>query len=123
MSENVNKDTINEKEFDAAVAAAKVAKGTYTHVFAKPFTYKNEEINQLHFDFESLTGRDYLNIEAEVRMIDGLNALVASMCTPFMMSMAAKACGKGRDIFDNMPLKDMSRIRTAARDFLLSSEL
>ena len=119
MSEN----TIGAKEFDEAKAEAKSAIGGYTHTFKKPFSWQGNEYTSLHFDFENLTGRDMINIEKEIAMTEGVNVIVPALSTPFLLAMAARACGLGADALQNMAISDANAIRSKARNFLLNSEL
>lgn len=120
MSEN---NAIDSKEFEEAKVQAKTAAGGYTHTFKKPFVYMEKEHTSLHFDFESLTGRDMINIEKEIAITEGINVVVPVLSTPFLLAMAARACGLGVDVLQAMPISDANAIRTKARNFLLNSEL
>ena len=62
---------IDNKQLKAAQAEAATATDTYTHVFKKPFTYEDKTYEQLTLDFGSLTGRDFMAIDREVREREG----------------------------------------------------
>lgn len=114
---------INEKELDEAVHEAENEGGLVIVKLKKPVVYNGKNIDTLTFDFDSLTGADGLNIEAELQAI-GKMAIVPAFSGDYLVRMAAKACTEkiGHDIFDLMSLRDYNRIRSAARSFLLASE-
>ena len=103
----------------------------YTHKLARPFTYENKTVEQLDFDFGSLTGMDTLAIEAELnhRL---KNLMYPHLSWEFMTLMAVRACTT-RDANDMrvvdekflkaLPMRDYNRIMGAARNFLLASGL
>jgi hypothetical protein len=99
------------------------AAGSYTHTFKSPFAYMGKEYAELRFDWDSLTGNDALNIEAEMAAL-GKPVVVPAFSGDYLIRMAAKACAVqiGADAFGLMKLSDYNRIRTAARSFLLTSE-
>lgn len=133
MSDTINNKpdiTIDPKEYKAAIRAAtrSVDLNTYTHHFKRPFKFvsgaEERTVDDLTFDFGSLTGRDSLNIEAELQSL-GKPVVVAEMSGEYLIRMAARACTEkiGADSLANMPLSDFNRIRGRARSFLLHSEL
>ena len=119
-------ETETEVEADAEVEAAVVVEDegyTFTHKFREPFVYMGKGYTVLHFDWGSLIGADSLAIEAELAAL-GVPVLVPSLSAPYLIRMAAKACTDriGADAFELMPLRDFTKIRNAARSFLLASE-
>lgn len=102
---------------------AKKNVGFYEHTFRKPVEYNGETIEKLSFDFDKLTGADAQNIDDELQAL-GKVALVPSVSGVYLIRMAAKACTSnvGADIFDIMSMADYNRIKTAARNFLMSAE-
>jgi len=107
--------------------------GKYTHVFAEPFEWQGERYERLTFNWESLSGRDFIQLDAEARRRRGAPSLEANdYPIPYLAGMAARACternenGKralGTDAFDAMPGKDCLRICRQARLFLAVSAL
>ena len=103
----------------------------YTHKLARTFTYENKTVEQLDFDFGSLTGMDTLAIEAELnhRL---KNLMYPHLSWEFMTLMAVRACTT-RDannmrmvdekLLKALPMRDYNRIVGAARNFLLASGL
>lgn len=82
---------IDNKQLKAAQAEAATATDTYTHVFKKPFTYEDKTYEQLTLDFGSLTGRDFMAIDREVREREGRVPIVPVYDTSFLMRMVCRA--------------------------------
>ena len=107
--------------------------GTYTHVFTKPFHWLGEDYERLTFDWESLTGKDCTQIDAETRRKRASASLEANdYPIAYLEGMAARACterngdGKrviGADALEAMPAQDCLRICRQARVFLAVSAL
>lgn len=125
-----NMPTINADEFSVAETEAEKAKEeaqeggfSYTHLFSKPFTYMKVTYTELRFDWDSLIGRDAIEIENELQALR-IAVVAPALSGPFLLRMAARACTEkiGADAFELMPLHDYNRIRNAARSFLLASE-
>jgi len=114
---------IDADEFSVAKKEAESTAGTFTHTFRKPFAYMGKTYTELRFDWESLTGRDSLAIEAELQAL-GTPVIVPTFSGAYLIRMAAKACTEkiGADAFELMPLSDYNKIRSAARSFLLAAE-
>lgn len=94
--------------------------GVYTHVFKKPFEYAGQTYTELTFNFERLTGRDMVSIEAEMQS-NNEYAIAPEISRNFQSKMAAKAGGIGSDVLDAMSMKDFNKITSAARNFLLDT--
>ena len=94
--------------------------GAYTHTFRRPFTYEGKTYKTLQFDFESLSGRDMVAIEAEMQA-NSEYAIAPEISTSFQSKMAARAAGIGSDVIEAMPINDFNRIAGAARRFLLDT--
>ena len=126
LTDEQAQDEVMEKE-----QAAQPDPALYTHKLEKPFTYENKTVNELHFDFGTLTGADTIAIEAELnhRM---KNLMYPHLSWEFMTLMAVRACttrdGNGLRVVDEkllkaLPMRDYNRIVGAARNFLLGSGL
>lgn len=97
----------------------------YTIKLRRPVHYDGQEIAELHFDFDSLTGQDSREVQRELNR-KGISVLVQSVTEEFMRPMAARACtdelndGRkiGADIFDLMAVGDVNRILARLRRFL-----
>ena len=90
-NENIVPDIIDEKEFDEAVEKAKDAPSLVTVKFGKPVSYNGKDYTELSFDFESLTGRDALNIDADLAMA-GKITLMKETNEHYLVRFAACAC-------------------------------
>ena len=92
----------------------------YTHEFSNPFTYEGKTFDTITFDWGSLTGKDNLAIEAEMRDL-GISLIAAELSSDYLIRMAARACTTNIsfDAFAAMPLRDFNNIRSSARRFLL----
>jgi len=115
---------VDGEELAAAEAgAAENTAATFTHKFKRPFSYMGKTYKELRFDWDSLTGRDGLAIEAELQAL-GMPVVVPALSGAYTIRMAAKACTEkiGSDAFEQMGMRDYNRIRSAARSFLLASE-
>ena len=102
--------------------------GTYTHRLKKPFTFDGKTVEEMHFDFDSLTGADTLAISAEMnRRFKKL--VLPHLSWGFMTLMAVRACtdrdGKGirlvnEKLLQALPMRDYNTIVGKVRDFLLT---
>lgn len=134
MSDNIKKfpESAGEMAQEALEAAAMTANipdgesgaensvGVYSHKFKKPFAYEGKTYEKLEFNFERLTGRDMVSIEAE--MTDNNEyALAPEISRNFQAKMAARAAGIGSNVLDAMPIVDFNRITNACRRFLLDT--
>ena len=83
----------------------------------KTVMYNGEEVTELAFDFDKLTGADALNIEEEL-VSRGKTMYYGD--ANYLILMAAKACTKpvGRDFFNKISIIDFERIKNRARFFL-----
>lgn len=115
---------VNPDEFAQAEKKASQSKSVYTHSFRNPVTYQGAAYDELQFDWGKLTGGDALAIENEMQAL-GMAVIVPTFSGEYLIRMAARACTVkiGADIFKQMPIGDYNRIRSAARSFLLKSEL
>lgn len=113
---------IDEDEMEAAKEEASDA-GTYTHVLKKPFSYEGQEVSELHFDWEELTGKDSLAIERELQALNR-PVVVREISGEYQIRLAARACRENIsvDFLKALPLKECNRILNAARSFLLFAE-
>ena len=116
---------IDNKQLNAAQVEAATSTDTYTHVFKKPFTYEDKTYEQLTLDFGSLTGRDFMAIDREVREREGRVPIVPVYDTSFLMRMVCRASKEKID-YDTIvaaPFAEFNAIRDKARSFLLRTEM
>lgn len=103
----------------------------YTHIFAKPFMFKEVSYDMLTFHWGVLTGKDHLEIGAELRM-RGIAFRPETHQYPaeYLVGMAVRACkdADGKNVldstaFNSMSFQDCSRILAMARNFLTAAGL
>ena len=129
QKETTTKDEM--EQVDQVEAALKDAPdpGTYTHRLKKPFTFDGKTVEEMHFDFDSLTGADTLAISAEINR-RFKNLVLPHLSWEFMTLMAVRACTdrdeKGirlvnEKLLQALPMRDYNTIVGKVRDFLLTS--
>lgn len=123
MDNITNINSMDEEELEQAKEEAKKAENLFTLKLKKPLSYEGTEYTELSFDFDSLTGRDSLNVERELA-IRGIQVAVPAFSGEYIIRIAAKACTSpiGSDAFELMSLKDYNRMRSKVRNFLMGSE-
>lgn len=105
---------------EAEKKAAERDVGVYTHTFKRPFVYCDVTYTELTFDFEHLTGRDMVAIDAEMQA-NGEMLMAAEASRSCQSKIAARAAGIGADVVEAMPLGDFNRITNAVRNFLIET--
>lgn len=119
MSENKVITEVKETEVaNATVESANV--GVYVHKFKKPFEYEGNKYTSITFRFDELKGKDMIAIENEMTAQNEI-VFAPEISASFLCRMAAKAGGIGSDVIEAMPIGDFSKIKNAARNFLLSA--
>lgn len=95
----------------------------FTHKLKKPMNFHGEEIKEIEFDLESLTGNDY--IEAERRFGEHYQNKVTPLLElnkEYQMIIASLAAKKPVELFKAMPIKDLSKITIKVQNFLLNAD-
>lgn len=127
MAKNTVTEELNEEEKNAVNEAADkitddfTSGGVWTCVLKKPVQYQGEEIKELEFDFNSLTGADALNIEDELRDSNVILYVSEIASAEYLIRVAARACRRnigGADFFKRMSIVDFNRIKIKTRLFL-----
>ena len=87
----------------------------------KPLDYNGHIYESLTFDLESLTGKDSMEVEAELMQRKKGAVIVGALNNDYILGIAAKACKEpiGSDAFLTMSLKDFNKVKEAVRNFLL----
>ena len=123
-------DTAGQAEKLEAEAKTEEDVSTYTHTFSKPFSYEGVTYEKLTFNWDSLSGRDSVSIERELRR-RGLTTVLAEYTPEYLAAMAARACTYRNDdgfrtitadALYAMPLREFRKLCGAARRFLMRSE-
>ena len=112
-----------------AEAKAQADLETYTHKLQRPFTWEGRRVEELHFDWGSLTGQDYVAVE-DTLLRRGVTLVMPEYTGGFLCGMAVRACtdvdkDKGGARFvdegflQGLPLREYKAILGRARGFLL----
>lgn len=113
---------VNETTENKEIAEA-VSENDYDWVWklTKPITYNGEEISELRFNFEKITGQDAIEIETELMNLGKLSMYSQVSNINYIIRVAARACEKpiGTDIFSLVSISDFNTIRTHTQLFLL----
>ena len=83
-------DSAAQAERLEASARSEADSGTYTHVFKRPFTHGGVTYEHLTFDWESLSGKDSVAIERELRGVN-VTVVLAEFTPEYLAAMAARA--------------------------------
>lgn len=87
----------------------------------KPLDYNGKIYESISLDLEGLTGKDSMEVEAELMQRKKVAVIYGAMNNDYLMGIAAKACREplGSDAFLAMSLKDYNKIKDIVRNFLL----
>ena len=118
MSEN--KALAEVKATEVETATPETNAGTYVHNFKKPFKYEGNTYTSITFCFDDLKGKDMIVIENEMTEQNEI-VFAPEISASFLCRMAARAGGIGSDAIEAMPIADFSKIKNAARNFLIST--
>ena len=132
-TEEKNVQGIAEEELNAAQAEADkeasetkkpVDNGKRIVILKKPIERLGTVYKELHFDFDKLTGKDSMAVEAEIEKTTGLTVVAPALNLDYLIRISAKACDEpiGWDDILNMNLSDFNHIRNIARNFMLRSD-
>lgn len=107
-------NVVNTEEEDLSV---------WTWKLSKPTTYNGEEISELKFNFNKLTGKDATDVENELMRIGKLAIYGQASNINYILRMAARACEKpiGIDLFDIVGVRDFDVLRTHTQLFLTNT--
>lgn len=89
---------------------------------SEPIVYNGEEIKELHFNFNKLTGLDAIEIEDELQRTGKITMYSQVTNVHFITRAAARACTKpvGIDIFGVIPMPDFEHLRNKVQLFLIN---
>ena len=126
MADPKNNNAIDEEELNAAQADAEspADSGKRIVILKKPFEYLGTTYKELHFDSDSLTGKDSLEVEDEIEKTTHMTVVAPALNLEYLIRISARACSEpiGRDDILNMNLADFNHIRNMARNFMLRSD-
>ncbi len=98
---------------------------SYTHEFAKPFTYGGNTVEKLTFHWDALTGRDSIAIDRELTRTSGGQG-VQNFGREHMALIAVRACSARnendvrivtKDFMEALPIVDFEEITAMGRLF------
>ncbi len=95
--------------------------GVYNHTFKTPFEYEGKKYKTICFNFNKMTGQDFISVENEM-MNKNEYALDPILSRSYLSKLASKASGIPSDIIEAMPARDFKKITDAARNFLADME-
>lgn len=121
IKKNDPMDTIGE-EIEAAKKQAQAdTVEHFTLHLTKPFNWEGNDYTEMEFDFDGMTGADFINIEAELQS-QGYGVIAPEFSTMFLMTMTMRCCKQpiGTDSIEKLPFPVFCRLRSKARSFLLN---
>lgn len=95
--------------------------GAYTHEFKTPFEYEGQKYKTMCFNFEGLTGADFIAVENEM-MSNSEFAIDPTMSRSYLSKLASRASGIPSNVIETMPARDFKKITDAVRNFLADLE-
>lgn len=88
--------------------------------FKKPYIFEGETHNRIDLSgLEDMTGRDFIQIEKEVRQL-GINNLNPETTAEGAYTYAARAAGVPFEFFEKLPLKEARKTKAVVVNFLWS---
>lgn len=122
--DEADKEAVESTEEKNDVPEKKQDSGKRIMILKKPINYMGTEYKELHFDFDKLTGKDSLEVEAEIEKTTNVIVITPSLNLEYLIRISARACSEpiSRDDILNMNLSDFNHIRSMARNFMLRSE-
>lgn len=118
-------DKIKEKNRPKTIQELREETRSYTHEFDRPFTYNGITVEKLTFNWDSLTGRDSINIEREMTLLSGGKG-VQNFGREHMMLIAVRACSArnednkrfvDKSFMEGLPIVDFEEITAMGRLF------
>lgn len=91
--------------------------GTVDVKLSRPFEWCGKTYEELHMDFEGLTGRDMEAIDDEIGVM-GLRGMMPAYSRMYQRMLASRASGVPSDVIEHLPLVDYNAVVTAAQNFL-----
>lgn len=95
--------------------------GVYNHTFKTTFECQGNKYKTMCFNFNKLTGQDFIAVENEM-MNKNEYALDPALSRSYLSKLASRAGGIPSDVIESMPARDFKKITDAARNFLTDME-
>lgn len=96
-------------------------KKSSTYTLSKPITVDGQLYSELNFDFDSLTAKDMISIDQSLQTDGIIVANMAELSKSYLIYVAARAAKINVKIFEELSLKDATRITAIAQTFLLQA--
>lgn len=95
-----------------------------TFTLLKPITFQGKEVKEIELDLAALTGMDMIAAEREfIRSApDNERVSLKELSKEYQTLMAARASKMPVEFFDQLGLKDFSRVTIKVQRFLLELE-
>jgi len=94
----------------------------YLVKFNKPYIFEGQEYTELDLSgLEDLTAKDMTEVDQQC-LKNGIAYMQAEMSLPFLMRLAAKASKKPLEFFDNMKIKESTKVKNRVMSFLYSMD-
>lgn len=122
--EELNKAQSDADKEEQDAVQKNIDSGKRIVILKKPLNVLGTEYKELHFDFDSLTGKDSIAVETEIEMTTHVTVITPALNLEYLIRISVKACQEpiSRDDIVNMNLSDFNHIRNIARNFMLRSD-
>ena len=118
---SAQEDADNEEKDDAA---KNNDSGIRIVILKKPINVMGTEYKELHFDYNSLTGKDSIAVEEEIEKTTHVTVITPALNLDYLIRISVRACTEpiSRTDIINLNLSDFNHIRSMARNFMLRSD-
>ncbi len=128
MNDNINTtsaETAKEIEVAEREDAAFGEAVSFVLELSKEIEINGAKTKRLYFNFDKLTGEDFLKIENEMGDTLGRMVITPEFSSDFLIRMAARACTEkiGHDILQTLSIRDFNVLRKRCRSFLINAGL
>ena len=123
----IDEEELNAAQDDAEKEETEVKNqdsGKRIVILRKPINVLGTEYKELHFDYNSLTGKDSIAVEDEIEKTSRVTVITPALNLEYLIRISVRACTEpiSRDDIVNMNLSDFNHIRSMARNFMLRSD-
>ncbi|MBH0342740.1 hypothetical protein ABB08_11290 [Paenibacillus larvae] len=91
------------------------------YTLSRPFSFEGKEYTELLLDFDSLSGRDLLSCESQLKtVVDKTDFIpMKEISKPYLALVVARAAKVPVELIQGLPAKDFSKMTVRAQNFLL----
>ena len=113
MSENNNETVVIEKVEDDSLIVQ----------FSKTYNFEGEKYTELDLHgLDNLTGKDMIIANKQLLMGDGDIAVMPEFHPNYLLCLASRATKLPSEFFDQLGIRDATKVRNAVSNFILSSD-